>query len=99
MIRRAARIAGISYIPKNGSRLHDASGFYVTKPVQMSIVMPLPARTKDANDVAAQVVFANFEDYAVRGAEHGTTQRGKDVDSLVTPVSAAWSAPGIFQIP
>ena len=30
--------------------------------------MPLPARTKDANDVAAQVVFANFEDYAVRGA-------------------------------
>src|SRR5215475_14052063 len=64
MVRRAARIAGISNIPKNCARLHDASCFYVTKPVQMSIVMPRPAGTKDANDVAYKVVFANFEDYS-----------------------------------
>lgn len=98
MVRSAARITGIPHISEDGSLLHGASRFDIAKPVQMSVVMPLPARPKHANHVAAQHIFANFEDYTVCSAEHGTTKRRKDIDSFVTPVIAPRSAPGIFQI-
>jgi len=98
MIRCPACITSTPYIPKDGSLLHHASRFNIAEPVQVSVVMPPPARPKDANDVTAEIVFAYFEDDPVRGAKYGATQRRKDVDSFVTPVSAARSAPRIFKI-
>ena len=98
VVRRADSIARVSDIPKDGSRLNDGSRFYVGESVKVGVVMPLPARTEDANNVTTQAVFANLEDHAVSCTQHRTTERGEDVDPLVTSIVAAWSAPSVGEL-
>ena len=98
VVRRPAGITRVPDIPKNGSLLHDASRFNIAESVKVRVVMPLPAGAQDANNVATKVVFANLEDYTVRRAQHRTTERGEDVDTFVTSIVAARSAPRVGQI-
>src|SRR5262245_47417553 len=97
MIRCPFRIAGVSNVPQHGSGLHKGSRLNIAKAIEVSIVMPLPTRAEDSNYVAAEVVFTNFEDYTVRCAENRSTERCEDVDTFMTSIAAARSAPGVSE--
>src|SRR6185503_18161618 len=99
VVRRADRVTRVSDIPKNSSLLHESSRLNIGESVQVSVVVPLPAGTKDANNVTAETVFANLEDHTVGCAQHWATKRREDVDAFVTSIVAPGSAPRVFQLP
>jgi len=96
VVRRTVRITRISDIPKNSSLVNDASRFNVGESVKVCVVMPLPARTQDTNNMTTQAVFANFEYYTVCCAGHRTTERREDVDTFVPSIAAPRSAPRVL---
>jgi hypothetical protein len=98
VVRRPYCISGITDKSKNGSRLHNASGFNIAEPVEVRVVMPLPAGPQDTNNVTAQAVFANLEDYTVCCADHRPTEWRENVDPFVSSIVGAWSAPGVGQL-
>jgi hypothetical protein len=98
VMRRPDRVAGVPDIPKDGSLIHKASGLNIAEFVEVSVIVPLPARTQDTNNVTSQIVFPNLEDHTVGCADNRAAQRREDVDTFVTSIAAARSAPSVGQI-
>ena len=95
MRRRAAGIAGVTDVAHDVARHHEISGLQITEPVQVCIVMSLPAGTEDPNHIAADTVLADSQDEtASRGADRCSLRR-EDIDPLMPTSTIASSSPRV----
>ena len=95
MWRCPLRIAGIPNVSKNVAGIHNISGPEPSEPVEMGVVVTLPARPEHVDDAPSQLIGSDASDDAVRRAQHRSAVRSEDVDALMRSPSAPWETPRI----
>ena len=83
MRRRAAGVAGVTDIAHNVARHDEISGLQITESLQVRIVMPLAAGTKDPNHIAAETVLTDSQDETTSRGRDRCSLRREDIDPLM----------------
>ena len=95
MRRRGSRISCVPDIAEHGARVNAFPGRQMGKALQMSVVMPLAARSKNPQYVAAKLVLAETHHNSLRRGIDRRAPVGKDIDTFMPTASWPWCMPRI----
>ena len=73
--------------------MNDISGLEPAVPVEMRVVVYLPSRPENVDDLPSELIGSNTEDDAFCCAQDWRAARGKDVDALMSSSSASRRTP------
>jgi hypothetical protein len=97
MRRCGSRIASVADIAEYAARLNALAGGQWRKMIQMGVVMPLAAGTKNPQDVAAKPVMPAPQHDPLSGCMHWRSPFGKDIDSFMATAARSGRMPSITQ--
>src|ERR1043165_6427498 len=93
----AASVAGIAHVTNDVARSYEISGLKLTEPLQMCVIVHLPARSKNPDDIPSQVVLTDSAYDALSRGPNRCSLRRKNIDSLMSSTAFARCAPGIVK--
>ena len=83
MRRSIARVAGISNVAEYVAGVHGISGLEAAVSIEVRIVVHLPSRSENVDDLPSELVGSNPDDDAFGCAQDRCATRGEDINALV----------------
>jgi len=83
MRRSIPRIAGISNVAEYVAGVHDISGLEAAISIEMRIVVHLPSRSENVDDLSSKLVGPNPDDDSFGCAQDRCAARSEDIDALM----------------